>query len=467
MTDIGEYLTTHYLTASLIMLLIFVVAYTIAKTSILRKFYLPVALVAGAIILFIGPQVLGQWQPGWALPQEFYDTWSILPGALINVVFACLFLGHPVLGFKKMWHMAGQQVAYGQMIAWGQYLIGGLVALLILIPFFSGTPLMGSLLEIAFEGSHGTVAGLQLIWEQFNFMDGKDLANGLATLSLISALVVGMILINWGKRKGLVAKERRIVKREKGHFYHYTLIRAIQKQAELMHDHHMTVGKMVRQVILVAVSVGIGLGLRALLILLEENTWGQAGVQIFVYVPAFSICMFGGIIVNVICQKLNIHISSTANSMIATLSLGILIMTAVGTMNLSFMQNPDLMASFWILFAAGALWLILSFVFIARRIFLKHWFTNAIISFGQGMGMTATGLLFAQVVDPEQKTGAVEAFGYKQLLFEPFMGGGLVTAMSIPLIFIIGLPLWTLICGVLTLFWLLSGIFYFSKKSFD
>jgi len=52
---------------------------------------------------------------------------------------------------------------------------------------------------------------------------------------------------------------------------------------------------------------------------------------------------------------------------------------------------------------------------------------------GQSMGVTATGLLLLRVVDPEGETDATSAFGYKQLLHEPFMGGGLWTSMAIPL----------------------------------
>lgn len=465
--EMNELFSWHYVNAVLITIFVSIIAYTVAKTSILRKFYLPVALVAGVIILLIGPQVMGRIFPEFALPGEFYDTWSVLPSLMINIVFACLFLGQPLLPFKKIWRLAGQQVSYGQMVAWGQYLIGGLVTLFILMPLFGSPPLTGALLEIAFEGSHGTVAGLQSVWEEFNFLSGRDMANGMATLSLICALGFGLILINWAQRKGLVEKERRSIKWEKGHIYHYTLIHAIQRKAELMKDRQMTVWKIFRHILVIALSVGIGFAIRALLIFIEENTWGKLGFHIFVYVPAFSICMFGGIIVNYVCHKLKIHISSTANSLISSLALGILIMTAVGTMNLDFFANPDLSATFWILFIAGALWLIFSFFVVARKIFLKQWFTNTIISFGQGMGMTATGLLFAQIVDPESKTGAVEAFGYKQMLFEPFMGGGIVTAISIPIIANIGLPLWMVVCGVLTLFWAIVGIFYFSKHSFD
>jgi ESS family glutamate:Na+ symporter len=142
-------------------------------------------------------------------------------------------------------------------------------------------------------------------------------------------------------------------------------------------------------------------------------------------------------------------------------------MTAVGTMSLEFFHEPNLAASFWVLFASGVVWIVSATLILARKMFIKHWFTNAIISFGQAMGMTATGLLFAQMADPQQKTGAVEAFGYKQMLFEPLMGGGLVTAMSMPLILLLGLPLWTIICGLITLGWCLAGTFYFSRKSYD
>ena len=50
------------------------------------------------------------------------------------------------------------------------------------------------------------------------------------------------------------------------------------------------------------------------------------------------------------------------------------------------------------------------------------------------MGVTATGLLLLRIVDPEQETEAASAFGYKQLLHEPFMGGGIWTSTAVILI---------------------------------
>ncbi len=61
------------------------------------------------------------------------------------------------------------------------------------------------------------------------------------------------------------------------------------------------------------------------------------------------------------------------------------------------------------------------------------------------MGVTATGLALLRVADPDDKSPALEAFGYKQLFFEPFFGGGLVTALAIPVIFATGNVYWILV----------------------
>lgn len=44
-----------------------------------------------------------------------------MPGFLINIVFACLFMGSKIPGVKQVWEVAGPQLMYGQILAWGQY----------------------------------------------------------------------------------------------------------------------------------------------------------------------------------------------------------------------------------------------------------------------------------------------------------------------------------------------------------
>ncbi len=80
------------------------------------------------------------------------------------------------------------------------------------------------------------------------------------------------------------------------------------------------------------------------------------------------------------------------------------------------------------------------------------------------MGVTATGVILMRITDPNASSPAFEAFGYKQLIFEPFFGGGLVTAMAIPIIYLTGV--WPLFFVMLTIFVVavLVGLFHFGPK---
>ena len=68
-----------------------------------------------------------------------------------------------------------------------------------------------------------------------------------------------------------------------------------------------------------------------------------------------------------------------------------------------------------------------------------------------------------RVVDPEGETDATSAFGYKQLLHEPFMGGGLWTSMAIPLAITQG-PLTVFVISVVAIAtWLIVWTALFKK----
>ncbi|MCD8139016.1 MAG: hypothetical protein LUE17_04420 [Planctomycetaceae bacterium] len=122
---------------------------------ILQRLYLPASVIGGLVglllINLIGTEVSSAW----------YSSWSSFPGFLINVVFASLFLGvESTGGIRKAWHLAAPQLCFGQIIAWGQYAVGLGMVVLVLGPVFNVPAVFGNLLEIGFEGGHGTVGGL-------------------------------------------------------------------------------------------------------------------------------------------------------------------------------------------------------------------------------------------------------------------------------------------------------------------
>ncbi len=131
-----------------------------SRLRILRWLYLPSCVIAGLlglIILQVEPYIAPHI--GWEIPTDWTLGWSKLPGILINVVFACLFLGVPIPGIKKVWRRAGPQLAYGQVVAWGQYVVGiGIFLALIQFVWPELPAMFGGILPVGFEGGHGTAS---------------------------------------------------------------------------------------------------------------------------------------------------------------------------------------------------------------------------------------------------------------------------------------------------------------------
>jgi ESS family glutamate:Na+ symporter len=447
-------------TYSLLVVGAFLIAgYLIVRLPVLSRAYLPGSLIAGLLLLVLGPQIAGTYFPDWQLNGAFYDFWKLLPKQLINVVFACLFLARPLFPFKKMWKMAGPQVAFGQMLAWGQYALGGLVTMVILIPFFKARDITAALIEISFEGGHGTVSGMAPVFNNLGFHDGQEVALGLATLSLCTALVSGVLLVNWGRRRGHIKTIYKANLRER--IYHRRIVHELNKQGIKLRE-HLTPKWIVSHIILIGLSVFFGWLIYQGLLQIEAYTWGRHDVTALRYVPIFPFCMFGGMVAQVLWSKLGFQTSRPLIELLSSIALSVLITTAIATMSINAIGNN--IGMFIVLAVTGIVWILFGFTVLARHMFKKHWFQNGIVNAAQSMGMTATGLLFLHMVDPNDKTNSAESFGFKQLMFEPFVGGGIVTALSMTAIIAIGLPLFTAISAGICMFWMVLGLLYFGRK---
>jgi glutamate:Na+ symporter, ESS family len=447
-------------TAVVVLVGVIVTGFLVVRAPLIRRMYLPASVAAGLILLLLSPQLIGKIAPEWSFEPAMYQAWSAMPVLLINVVFAGLFLARPLVSLKEIWRLAAPQAAYGQMIAWGFYMVGGLVTLFVLIPFFQASPLSAALIEISFEGGHGTAAGMIPVFNELDFHEGQEMSVALATTSLLSALIAGMILVQWGRRKKLFEHSGPL-RAAQNMIYHRRIVHELREQGIGLRE-EVTIARLLGHCILLAAGVGIGWVIHQGLLQIEHMTWGQDGVKIFGYMPLFTFCMFGGMIAQAIWTRLGFATSRPIVELLCAAALGILVTTAIGTMSLEFIGSNGW--TYVILAVTGVVWVVGCFLLLARRMFARNWFAYAITSTGQSLGTTATGLLFAQIVDPKQKTGAVESFGYKQLLFEPLMGGGFVTALSMPLIVLLGLPLFTTICAVICFGWMIVGLLVFGRQ---
>ncbi|KKL27039.1 hypothetical protein LCGC14_2389180, partial [marine sediment metagenome] len=160
--------------------------------------------------------------------------------------------------------------------------------------------------------------------------------------------------------------------------------------------------------------------------------------------PLFPLCMIGGLIVQVIEDRFDKHnlIDPGLTRRIQNTALDFLVVAAIALIRVDKLAEG--LPPFLIIVAAAIVWNVFCVVVLARRMLPDAWFERSIAEMGQSMGVTATGLLLLRVVDPDYESPAVDAFASKQLLHEPFMGGGLWTSMAIPLLVTIG-PGWVLL----------------------
>ncbi|KAB7744233.1 sodium:glutamate symporter [Nostocoides sp. F2B08] len=444
------------------------------KVGIVQRLFLPSSVIGGALILLLGPQVLGQLASPWAENGLFTETmievWRVLPGLLISVVFATMFLGQELPTPRRAARLVGPQLSLGVALGSGQYVVGLLLAALILVPAFAASPMTGALIEMGFEGGHGTAAGMRGVMEDLGFGEGADLAVGLATVGIVGGIVVGIALINWGVRTGrteiLTGDVEASVEEQKGLFRedeNYT--------AGTMTSRPASVEPLSLHIAVVAVAILIGWCILEALRWIEQQTYasvlinGDTPLEIFAYVPLFPLALLGGVILQVIAVRVGADhlIDHQIMLRIQGWALDFLIVAAIGTLSLQAIGEN--LAAFAILAVAGIAVNVGIFLWLAPRIIGRYWFERGIGDFGQSMGVTATGLILMRVTDPEGKSPAFEAFGYKQLVFEPFFGGGLVTALAVPIIFLTGI--WPLFFAMLTV-WLIAvgfGWFYFKPRA--
>ncbi|UJL47733.1 sodium:glutamate symporter [Virgibacillus sp. NKC19-16] len=444
------------------------------RVNWLQNLFLPSSVIGGFLALLLGPQVLGKimgnfvdedsfWTTGLMTP-EVMEVWGALPGLMINVVFATLFLGATIPSLKKIWNIGGPQLSFGWTIGWGQYVIGILLAILVLSPFFGLPPMAGALIEVAFEGGHGTAAGMQGTFEELGFAEGYDLAVGLATVGILSGVIIGIILINWAIRK----EKTNVIKDVKG-------FSTLRKQGIMEFEKRDPAAKMTVRpesieplslhFAVVGLAVLVGWLLLQFLIWLEGATWGAfTDSEFMTYIPLFPLAMIGGILLQIFFNKIDNTelIDRQMMNRIQGFSLDILILTAIATVSLDVIGQY--IVPFLLLAGAGIAWNVFGFLVLAPRMIPTYWFERGIGDYGQSMGITATGLLLMRIADPENQSPAFEGFGYKQLLYEPFLGGGLVTALSVPLIYQLGAIPFLILAAVMCITGALVGLLYFGKK---
>jgi glutamate:Na+ symporter, ESS family len=420
----GDQITQLMVDLCWLSVLLLVGKYVRTKVRLFQNLFLPASVIGGFLGLLLGPSVVGKCL-FTVIPPAMMDSWGLYPGRLINVVFACLFLGLAVPPLKSIWQEGGPQFCYGWLVGMGQYTVGIGIGVAVLTPLFGVPDYFGCLLEIGFSGGHGTAAGMAEAFRQLKFEAGADLGLMSATVGIICAVVFGMAMINMATRRGLtkVVMSPKQLSREEA----CGLLTADKRSPgsiQTISPHSLE--PFAFHAALVGVAVLIGWYMLMVIKSLSANM----EPNLFESFPLFPLAMLGGLFIQIFADKTGLagYFDRGTFDRILGLALDYLVLSAIASIRLDV-----IFAYFWpftILMVVGLVWVLFATWYIAPRMLPDVWFERAITEYGMQTGVTAVGLMLLRVVDPHFETPAAKSFGFKQILYEPMLGGGFVTAAA-------------------------------------
>ena len=168
------------------------------RLKVLQALLLPAPITAGLLGLILGQEVLGVIH--WSDQVGTYTT------LLIAVVFASMAYsmnlgGSVASGARNMW-------GYSTAMFMGQWGIFILLGLYFFAPFFGTEPWFGMMLPVGFVGGFGTAAAVGSALEDIGIAEASSIGFTSATVGTLVAIVGGVIVANWGIRKGKATELR-------------------------------------------------------------------------------------------------------------------------------------------------------------------------------------------------------------------------------------------------------------------
>ena len=473
-----------------------------SNSDFCRRCFLPSSVlggVAGCIITNTAKAVFKSHnETSVQTIEDLVEYWWAIPLICMDIVFSTLFIGQHVPNLPLIWQTCSLQLAYGQILAWGQYVVG--LSFGTLFGYYLFPPkekLFGVILPIGFEGGHGTGTGMIQLFEAVGWREGVDYCAASSTIGLLTGLFGGISLINWYRRFKVPTKpppvdilnaihsaqennteclmdpfaavreqdrRRREAKdaMRMSFFEHPTDGPETRPHAGVEVVSGVAVDNLAYHIAMVMFAVSWGYSLKAILMCFDNGVGRllHTGGGIFRTLPTFPFSMIGGMLIQITMQRSgHTHmVDKRTISHISALALDFLVVASIASIRIDVLV--DGLAPFFLLMLFGIIWQVFMCLVVAPRVFFDSWFERAVVEMGQSCGVTATGLLLLKFLDPDGVSPAFAAFALKQILHEPFMGGGIWTSIAVPLTDALGPFPVLAICVGMVIFWVLLIKFY-------
>lgn len=385
-----------------------------AKVKFIQKALIPPAVLAGVLALLLGPK--SPWEICRILPLS--GSFGTYASVLIVLVFAAT----PIGDRPQKGAMAGSKLM-GMFfnisgIAVLQYALGMLVTITVLTKLYPAlNENFGLMMATGFYGGHGTAAAVGKSLADLGVPDMTDLGNTFATIGIVGGIISGMVIINWGTRKG---------------YTHYvdnpSELPIDMKTGLVPPDKQKPLGKgTVASICLDPLGFHLG-------IVLFASWLGYMAAQIFadwtlntfnykIAIPEFCLSLFAGLLINWFLNKSGSHkyVDRGTVQRIQGTATDYLMISGIGSLNLTVVMNyavPLIVLSL-IGFLATWFW----FIWVGGKSSEEDWFERNMMMWGHATGVAATGVLLQRVVDPDLKSRGIEDSGISDIFNRPIIIG--------------------------------------------
>lgn len=365
------------------------------KVKIFQILYIPTALIAGFLGLFLGKQFLN------ILP--FSTEISNYPSVLIAVLFATMFLGNKgKKTFKSMINNVGDTFLVNAASEIAQFGVFIVLGALVFPRLFTGlNEQFALMLPSGFVGGHGTAAAIGSVFQENGWEDATSIGQTFATIGLLGGIISGVVIINIAASKGWTKQIERVVNVPNEMM---SGLVPEDKRTSLGENtvNAMSLDTLSWHLILVLVALGsaylLNTGLKRVFPQLSIPLYGLALLCSIAVQWVLRLFHMDGYV----DKKVVTHIGSTATDY--------LVAFGVASINVNVV-----MKHIWpIVFSAviGFLFVIVWLFVVSPRFFRSYWFERGIYIYGMSTGVLATGVILLRITDPEFKTGVLEDFGF-------------------------------------------------------
>lgn len=368
------------------------------KVKGIQRFLIPPAVLAGIMGLVLGPEVLG-WLP-------LSGSLGTYAGILIAFVFAALPFtstskAREVAKVKRMWGYSQG----GMLLQWG---FGGLLGILLLGQIWPLNDSFGITMPAGFCGGHGSAAALGDAFAGFGQDEVLTLAMTSATVGIICSIVIGLIFLRIGTKRG----------------YSACLTEAEKLPEELRTGvvekaNRKSIGEGIFSTISVS-TLTFNLSVIGLVVLggyLISKSVSRVAPML--ELPVFSCSYIVGILVKFVCDRTKVteYVCPETSSSLSGMFTDYLVAFGIASIKISVVSQY--LVPMLILLFAGLIFTACYIYIAAKYIFKEYWFEKAMFSWGWFTGTMAMGMALLRIADPDSRSHCVDHYAIAYIFIAP------------------------------------------------